>query len=348
MPKTPRTMSIISLCIFPMLLLSCGMPWAPTTPASVPADVYAAGAYTDSSMIDHACYWVNGSQQTLPGTGSAYAVSICVDGTGTVYNAGAYEDSGTSYACFWIGGTFIDLRGTEDSSCAVQIAIDGASIHVLSHENSGGTRLARLLTFDGSGTPVGTPLEYSLTETESELFMLGTDVYIAGTQIGPGDHAAYYRKNDGAAVVCPGNGPRLSGIWSNGTDVYVYGDIDYDACYWKNGSRVDLPEGSGVSAVTTSGADLYVAGYMIDVTGPYSSETSVAYWKNGSAWQLPGEDAISAAIQVVGGVDIYNAGHAAYQSAETACYWINGTRVDLPGPSGYFVSWADAMTVVPK
>lgn len=330
------------------VLVSCSTPWAPTTGPAYPADVYVAGQYVDSGLTSHACYWIGASQTVLDASSSATAANAIFVDAGIVYVAGsAAAAGGADHACYWAGGARVDLEPGQ-ASCATRIDKAGTTVRVLGWADTGsGSRVLRLWTTDDGGTTIQAA-DSALTETEQSFFMSGSDLYVAGTEIGTADHAAYYRKNGGSRVVCPGKGPRVSGVWSDGTDVYLYGDIDYDASCWKNGASIGLSEGSAVSAVATSGADLYLAGYSIDVTGPHSSVTNVIYWKNGKAWRLPGEDAISKAIQVIGGADVYNAGWSMYQHSQTACYWVNGTKIDLAGPPGYGTSTASAMLVVQR
>ncbi len=342
MQKTRRTAFFISISVSLFLLFSCGIPWAPTTGATIPADVYVAGAYGGPSS--YACYWVNGAQTVLDA--DSYVNAIFVDDAGTVYTAGSHGTS-TSYACCWKQTTRVDLETTVPS-CAQQIRKSGTEVIVLGWVSTGSSRTACVWTINDTTWDVTGRTDYAWTATEGLYFMYGSDIYSAGTQVGTADHAAYYKKNNGTAVICPGASPRLSGLWTNGTDFYLYGDLDQEACYWKNGTRTDLDGTTAVTAVTTSGSDVYAAAYATDVTGPYRSVTNVIYYKNGKPWQLPGEDALSKAIQVVGGVDVYNAGWSSYQSAQTACYWVNGTKVDLPGPAGYSTSWAGSMVVVPR
>lgn len=74
-------------------------------------------------------------------------------------------------------------------------------------------------------------------------------------------------------------------IVASGADVYVGGNYYSSGiilpCFWKNGTRVDLPPisttyGAKVTSITVSGEDVYVGGSCDSVLG----ECSAGYWKD--------------------------------------------------------------------
>ena len=115
---------------------------------------------------------------------------------------------------------------------------------------------------------------------------------------------------------------------------YYYDEGGSKACYWQNGTRVDL-DGRAASAIAVSGSDVYVAGTYLD------GNPQACYWKNGTRVDLDGHEARAIAVS---GSDVYVAGSylgtvygvGMYNSqtivTDKACYWKNGVRVDLPNP----------------
>lgn len=68
------------------------------------------------------------------------------------------------------------------------------------------------------------------------------------------------------------------------TDIYIAGSYVNNleiACYWKNGTRVDLSDGTtdaGAYSIVVTGNDVYVSGYYDD---------HLCYWKNSVKTILP-------------------------------------------------------------
>jgi len=121
-------------------------------------------------------------------------------------------------------------------------------------------------------------------------------------------------------------------------DVYVAGYAHNGskgvAIYWKNGTAVDLTDGSGsasASDIVVDGDDIYIAG------NEYNGSRYVAkYWKNGTAVSLPGGNnfAQANAIAVYNG-DVHVAGYTteSASSLDVATYWKNGVITKLTGGS---------------
>jgi len=131
------------------------------------------------------------------------------------------------------------------------------------------------------------------------------------------------------------------------------GDIVSKACYWKDGTRTDLPVPSGYSfsiavTITIVGTDIYVAGsYETGGVG------KACYWKNNGTTivktDLATVNSDATSITAVG-TDIYIAGAYEPPSGSVvgkACYWKNGAKIDLPVPSGAFFSVGLGIVVVP-
>jgi hypothetical protein len=122
-------------------------------------------------------------------------------------------------------------------------------------------------------------------------------------------------------------------------DVYVAGStndgIISKACYWKNGTRTDLPSASYAVAfaIVVAGNDIYVAGAYVS-----GSATKACYWKNGTKTDLHPSGALSsdAGAIAVAGSDVYVAVNYKVEDSDDdnedkwkACYWKNGTKTDI-------------------
>lgn len=128
-------------------------------------------------------------------------------------------------------------------------------------------------------------------------------------------------------------------------DIYITGDINGLAAYWKNGQPVTLKSISSNSAaksIAVSGTDVYVAGWDGDAFR--YGENIAKYWKNGKEVLLTGATGASAnSIAVVNG-DVYVAGWE-YKGVRTvAKYWKNGQSVSLT--NGQTDAEASAIVVV--
>jgi hypothetical protein len=107
-------------------------------------------------------------------------------------------------------------------------------------------------------------------------------------------------------------------------DIYVAGEENGVAKYWKNGVPVTLPGStpSVARSIVVAGTDVYVAG----VEGNFVNNTSRAkYWKNGQEIFLTGATGAVANSIIVVGSDVYVAGY----ENDVAKYWKNGQAVSL-------------------
>jgi hypothetical protein len=101
-----------------------------------------------------------------------------------------------------------------------------------------------------------------------------------------------------------------------GRKIYIVGSDDDGACYWVNGSRVELPGGAWATDIVVVNGTVYTSG-----TGEGSD---ACYWINNIRYDLPGNGGEAEAI-AVDGSDVYVAGW--YNDG--SCYWKNGERINL-------------------
>ena len=97
--------------------------------------------------------------------------------------------------------------------------------------------------------------------------------------------------------------------------IYIVGSDADGACYWVNGSRVELPGGYIATDIVVNNGNVYTSG----------SADGACYWINQTRYDLPGDWGEGEAI-AVDGDDVYVAG---WLDVGSSCYWKNGQRIDL-------------------
>jgi len=307
-------------------------------------DIYTAG-YEFNGSVSVATYWKNGIATRLSdGTHASEARSIVVSGN-NVYVAGVENNN----AVYWKNGTLVNLINNPATyyrlSWADGIAVSGDDVYVAGTVNGffpGTNSLGLVAKYWKNGVPVNLTSEYFGSQTSS-ITVSGNDIYLTGSAWEPYPldsigvpcsrircqhyEEATYWKNGAPIYVTDGTitQAHATGIAVSGTDIYVCGDIIYDAtttlggqaAYWKNGSWVKLAysgtDAVRVSGIAVSGNDVYVSGTGY-VNGGFSK---ALYWKNGVAIPLQGigEQVSGTATAIaVNGSDVYVAGNLFYLS----------------------------------
>jgi len=100
-----------------------------------------------------------------------------------------------------------------------------------------------------------------------------------------------------------------------GRKIYIAGSDEDGACYWVNGSRVELPGGDWATDIVVVDGDVYTSG---------TCGLTACYWINQTRYDLPGDWGEGEAI-AVDGDDVYVAGWFDNGS----CYWKNGDQINL-------------------
>lgn len=112
-------------------------------------------------------------------------------------------------------------------------------------------------------------------------------------------------------------------------DIYVTGDDNGMAAYWKNGQLIHLSalSNSIAHAVAVVGNDVYVAGEEGDMF--MYGNNKAKYWKNGEEVFLTGPIGAAGTSIAVDGSDVYVAGWQIKGSKTVAVYWKNSQPVIL-------------------
>ncbi|GAB3431077.1 IPT/TIG domain-containing protein [Niabella aquatica] len=160
------------------------------------------------------------------------------------------------------------------------------------------------------------------TETQvSENYSVIRSIFVENKNVylcGENDGVAQYWKNGMPASM--GSGQAYN-IFVANNDVYVAGG-GFFPVYWKNGTRTELANSFGAAAsIFTKGNDIYVAGNL---------NGRAYYWKNGTPVRLSNLPSYGNSITVAGS-DIYVTGHE--QEASSGKYkatiWKNGNALTI-------------------
>jgi hypothetical protein len=155
----------------------------------------------------------------------------------------------------------------------------------------------------------------------------GGTVYIVGESYNSEGMLTACYWVDGSRVELPGGDWATDIFVSNGT-VYTSGTSGANACYWINDTRYDLPgDGGEGEAIAVHDNDVYVAGWYNDGS---------CYWKNGERIDLTtNAESQAFAVGIRSNGDVYVGGY--YMNNHhyyIPCFWKNGNRTNLPIPSG--------------
>lgn len=130
--------------------------------------------------------------------------------------------------------------------------------------------------------------------------------------------------------------------WLDKVDIYMGGELGDSTTYWKNGKAISLDKkGMFANAVTVSGKDTYLAGFIAVKDSLTNNSTARAvYRKNGNiVFLTDGRTAAVATAIAVSGTDVYVAGYEyngdkniaepVHSQKSIAKYWKNGIPVIL-------------------
>ena len=225
-----------------------------------------------------ATVWKNGTPLTLPGfapvglvDSGKYANRFYEDYVSAMYIAGSdvYVAGGTSYnlpahARYWKNGTGVDLgatliySGSNNSGgfpTTTGIFVSGNDVYVSGFQQSAGWRTMAI--YWKNGTPVYLSTDSLSGSVANSIFVNGSDVYAAGWQnIGNYSRAMLWKNGTATPLTGDDVSSTAMAVTVSGNNVYVAGYSwvapgNYVACFWKNGSRVNLTDASS-SAIAYS------------------------------------------------------------------------------------------------
>jgi hypothetical protein len=184
----------------------------------------------------------------------------------------------------------------------------------------------------------------------STVILPTSDVFVVGADNGSPSQEFYYKNNIKTNLAAP---PELSsspnGIYVSGEDVYVYGNVYgipsgstitssyWQACYWKNNVKVNLPYFitgdvyANVVDMTVVNGDVYALGVFANNIG---ANRQIVVWKNGVLNYITTFSATNTyfptAICVYNN-DIYvsGLGGTSASGSNRAKYWKNGIETTL-------------------
>ncbi|WP_271766647.1 hypothetical protein [Aquimarina algiphila] len=249
-------------------------------------DVYALGTEENSAGIRIPMLWKNGEATVLPSNtaNQTFAKAVAVANNGDVYVAGYEQNVLNSSAILWKNGEVIQLADPNKISIANDIYIinddiyvSGNEVVVFSNPNGTTSSVSTATVWENGEATHYTNVENRATQGKS-IYVLGNDVYVAGTIKGLVGNFPVFWKNGELNILSNGNVAEATAIYVTEDDVYVTGyEISTPSVpiLWKNDEDTVLPLG------TNSGAepqDIYVSNNDVYVVG-YHGDTS-NFWKN--------------------------------------------------------------------
>ena len=157
------------------------------------SDVYVAG-YEDNyqGSVSTAVLWKNGVRQTLPGD-NAEAYSVYVAGS-DVYVAGYAKSSNSSYTCavLWKNSVKQELTDGTNYAYAYSVYVSGNDVYVAGQEEkkneNSSPAVAAVWKISGGTTTKTTLGDGQLNSRARSVYVLGSDVYAAGSTSSVDDH----------------------------------------------------------------------------------------------------------------------------------------------------------------
>jgi len=300
----------ITLCLF-----GCGK--EQVGPAAN-GTVHLAGYITTSTGSPVASYWRDSIYTDLTKNNTYSEVSsLYVDGSSVLMGGWKVVVNSLPPAVIWQDGTETVIPGAFGSPTL--IASRNHQLFGVWFEGPTGWVINR----NGTSQPM---VDTAYTFGPSAIALLGEDLYTAGASIGPDtyQHAQCWKNEK--LIFRESLTSYATSIFVHQNDIYMAGFLyDYEffpdiACYWKNGQRVNLTDGS-VRSVAKS---MFVSNTHVYVSGMIGDQA--VYWKDGVAIYLTKEGLYSMANSIfVQGSDVHVAG---FEHGHPA-YWKNDVRQSI-------------------
>jgi len=319
----------ITLC-----LCACNEEVGPAVDNTVHLGGYVSDTNKDGDGV--ASYWKDGVYSSLTsGDVISRVSSMYVDGSSVIIGGSTRIPSSVSNAVIWKDGT----------ETVIDDAIGGPMI-ASRNNNLFGVWLGTWDTgwvFHKNGTtqPI---LDTAYNFAPMAMTIDGDDMFTSGYSSGPPlppnysppQHAQCWR--NGQLIFREDEVSNALSIFIHQNDVYMAG-IFYPpgglasiACYWKNGQRIDLTDGSKIAmakSVFVSETHVYASG-MIDNQAVYWKDAEVTYLTSGSAFSMANsifvKEPTFAETASAGEADVHVAGHEHGHPA----YWKNNVTQDIP------------------
>lgn len=317
-----------------LFLCSCKKSNQPPKQNPAIVNVYVGGFCTaDNNGNFAAIYWRNGVIDTIPAEGQLYTMAVS---DSNVYTTGTdrYVDqyAGNSVLNqYWKNNSLLTIPVANAS--ILSVTAYGTNIYALGYYPANGADTSYNISYWKNGNEVNLVQNIGSRVGITPIVNYGSDVYVAGVQeISPnvqsGNDSIFYWKNGQRVYVASAmqniSTPGLSAysVALSGSDIYIFGQMNVHATYWKNGVPTTLPDsinyGGGhpysnaSHAFAVSGKDVYIAG---------SVNSKALYWKNGSINYLP--NGMYAFCIAVSGQDVYIGG---MDNNGNAALWKNGVE----------------------
>ena len=313
------------------------------SPSPIISSVYIAGYYTNGGK-KIACYWKDGVKTDLyNGTGDSEAIGVTFGssvpgGSIDIYFTGYYKDyGGKEIACYWKNGEKTDLYSGSGNSRAAWGSLICGGYYV----DGGGKEIA---CYWENG--VKTDLYSGTGNSRATCFLAGYYVDGGGKSIacywtwGFGGTTGLYSGTGDSKVSSVSGGFFTGSYYNSGNEI---------ACYWKDGVKTDLYNGTGNSMTTGSYFDPGMPGLReqaVYISGAYydGGRSIACYWKNGAKTDLLiTNDSVATGIAMGTRFDgisapefaFYTSGYYVDGGGKTiACYWKNGIKTNLYNGAG--------------
>ncbi len=268
------------------------------------SDIYAVGyEYSAPGTSFYPVYWKNGIAVTTTGaTAGTTFTGVAVSGPDVYICGYQQKNSLGGIAKYWKNGQDFVLDVSEIAT-ATDIQIYGGDVYI-----SGNVSSKALYWKNGSLNllPGGTEA--------SVLSVVGTDVYVAGTQLGISGGSAKFWKNSVATTLSQPDNDHDKSEYETAYSMHVFngevfvgggvlitnsfGGRRYVPKYWKNGTAVSLREESNANLYVRC-ISVFQDDLIITVSGNVFNASSYVYRNSDLIMSSPGIDIRMTGHQVV-------------------------------------------------